>query len=300
MAAQGSASCPNKCSFCNVATYYGDYRRKDPARTVDEMLYFYKKYGHQIFHMLDSLVNDVVSDIAHEIIRKELPFYWDGYFRVPDSCPREMTLLWRRGGFYRARIGVETGSQRVLDMMGKKITVEQTREAISNLASAGIKTTAYIVIGHPGETEEDFQQTLDFVEDLKNDIWEAECNPFTYFYSGQGGSDAWADTRVLLYPEWAKDMLITQTWIVGRDHSREEMFSRISRFVQHCKRLGISLPWSMKGVNQSDKRWKMLHRNAVPALKDLFKKAGLIEKNKFVKEYTLAQDTLEDEGEFNF
>ena len=299
MAAQGSSSCPNHCSFCNVTTFYGEYREKDPVRTVEEMVQLNRTYGCKVFHMMDSLLNDVVTDIAREFIKRDITLYWDGYFRVPASCPKDMALLWRKGGFYRARIGVESGSQRVLNLMNKGITVDQIRETISNLASAGIKTTAYIVIGHPGETEEDFQQTLDLIEELKTDIWEAECNPFTYFYSGQGRSDEWEAKRILLYPPWAKDMLITQTWIVNDTPKREEMFGRIYRFVEHCKRLGVAIPWSVLDVNHSDERWHRLHKNAVPRLFDLMKKNEYRDEDKDVKE-TIKAKYIVDEKEFEF
>jgi hypothetical protein len=240
------------------------------------MIYLYKKYRCQIFYMADSLLNGVITDIANEFIRRDVSLYWDGYLRVLKTCSTDMTFLWRRGGLYRVRMGIETGSQRILDLMGKGITVDQIRETISKLAYAGVKTTAYIVIGHPGETEDDFQQTLDLIEELKNDIWEAECNPFTYFYSGQGKTGAWVDSKTLLYPPWAKDMLITQTWFVNEAPAREVMFNRICRFVELCRKLGISVPWSMQGVNQSDERWHRLHKNAVPRLSDIIKKKGYI------------------------
>ncbi len=299
LAAQGSKSCPNQCSFCNVASFYGEYREKDAVQTVEEMIRLNREYGCKLFYMLDALLNGVITEISDEFIKREITLYWDGYFRVPEECPKETALKWRRGGFYRARIGVESGSQKVLDMMDKKITVSQIRETISNLAYAGIKTTAYIVIGHPGETEEDFQQTLVLMEELKNDIWEAECNPFTYVYSGQGKSDIWENKRILLYPRWAKDMLITQTWIVNEKPSREEMYNRISRFVRHCRQLGISVPWSFQDVIRSDERWVKLHKNAVPRLIDLKKRNQCLNETRHVKEI-LTANYIEDKEGFDF
>jgi radical SAM superfamily enzyme YgiQ (UPF0313 family) len=303
LAAQGSVSCPNRCSFCNVANFYGEYREKAPQILVEEMIKLYKKYGRQLFHMLDALLNPIITEMAGEFIKSGTALYWDGYFRVDESaCDIETVFLWRRAGFYRARIGVESGSQRVLDSMGKNITVDRVKKNIANLAECGIKTTVYVVIGHPGETGDDFRQTLDLVEELKNDIWEAECNPFTYFYTGQSGNDndKWAGRRILLYPESAKDMLLYQTWIVNGSPPREEMYRRVNRFVRHCKRLGISLPWSLFDVNKSDNRWKRLHKNAVPSVLELSRKDIYIDECRDVKPYLPAQDTWEDDGEFDF
>lgn len=91
-------------------------------------------------------------------------FYWDGFLRADKHvCDPANTLLWRRGGFYRAKLGVESGSLKILEKMGKKITLQQIKDAVSSLAYAGIKTTTFWVIGHPGETEEDFHMTLERV-----------------------------------------------------------------------------------------------------------------------------------------
>jgi len=113
-------------------------------------------------------------------------------------------------------MGLESGSPRILEAMGKKITPARTREAVSALAQAGIKTTSYWVIGYPGETEEDFQQTLDLVEEMKDDLYEADCNPFAYFLTGPGGIGPVGEKNRsrLLYPPETRDMLMLQTWIL--------------------------------------------------------------------------------------
>ncbi len=300
LAVQGSASCPNQCSFCNVAAFYGEYKMKPAPDIVAEMRQLHDRYGLQLVHMLDALLNPVVDELSARLSEAGLSFYWDGYFRVdPIAADMERVMRWRRGGYYRARIGVESGSQRILDLMGKEITVEQTRTTIMNLARAGIKTTAYIVIGHPGETEEDFQRTLDLVEQLRDYIWEAECNPFTYFYHGQSGNREWEENRRLLYPADASEMLVTQTWFVDVPPAREEMYRRVNRFVEHCRRLGVNIPWSLDSVNKSDERWKRLHANAVPPVTEFIKRNNHVDENKYVQQVLMAEEVSFDEGEFD-
>jgi hypothetical protein len=164
LAATASASCKYGCSFCVARKVGGEYRAKNPIQTVDEMIIMYRKYGHQLFFMTDSLINPVVTDLANEFIKSGVSLYYDAYFKVDEpSGDIRNTILWRRGGLYRVRLGTESGSQRILDAMDKRITVDQIKATVSALAYAGIKTTTYWVIGHPGETEADFQQTLDLV-----------------------------------------------------------------------------------------------------------------------------------------
>lgn len=267
IAATASSSCPNKCSFCNASKYMGEFKRKNAKQVVDEMERIYKTYGNQLFFMTDSLLNPSIDELSEEFKRLEVPLYYDCYFRVDtESADLDNTFRWRRGGLYRTRMGIESGSQKILDLMDKKITVEQTKAALYGLASAGIKTTAYIVIGHPDETEEDFQMTLDLMEEMKDYIWQAEPNPFYYHYAGQFASDSWADKRMLLYSESARDMLVFDTWTLNCYPLREERYDRVHRFMMHCKKLGIPNPYSAKEIYDADERWKRLHQNAVPSV----------------------------------
>ena len=140
--------------------------------------------------------------------------------------------------------------------------------------------------------------TLDLISELKNNIWEAECNPFNYFYTGQQNADQWAEHRLLLYPEGATDLLISQTWTLDTQPSREEVYRRVNRFVQHCKRLGIPNPYSLQDIYQADERWKRLHKNAVPSLAHLRDLDMVIDESRRIKELIFAQKAKHDEGDF--
>jgi radical SAM superfamily enzyme YgiQ (UPF0313 family) len=281
---------------------WGRYRRKSARQIADECLTLYETYGHQLFLMCDSLLNPLITDLAQEFLERPQSIYWDGYLRADKPvCDTEKTMLWRRGGFYRARLGLESGSQHILDLMGKKITPDQIVEAVSSLAYAGIKTTTYWIIGHPGETEEDFLQTLDLIEGLKDKIYEADCNAFGYTPTGQVNSEQWRQTgkSTLLYPEGARDMLITQTWFLDCEPSREETIRRLNRFVLHCRKLGIPNPYSLYDIHQADLRWKRLHKNAVPALVDFEDSGGQIRENKGLKPLLRVKE-VQEEGDFDF
>ncbi len=301
LSATASASCIYQCSFCVGAKVGGPYRHKNPAQTIAEMIKLYKKYGHQLFFMTDSLLNPIVSDLAREFIKSGVSLYYDSYFKVDDaSGDIENTLLWRRGGLYRVRLGTESGSQHILEEMDKRITVEQIKATLSALAYAGIKTTTYWVIGHPGETEADFQQTLDLVEELKNDIFQAECNYFLVHYSQQTEANKWAPYRKLLYPEEAKKMLLFEYYTLDYIPRREETFQRIYRFEAHCRKLGIPNPYSYTEHIKADERWRKLHKNAVPPLLDFKRSGKYIDENQKIKLPSYAVNDIPKELNFSF
>jgi radical SAM superfamily enzyme YgiQ (UPF0313 family) len=303
LSATASASCKYACSFCVAQKVAGKYRVKDPARTVDEMIRMYKKYVHQLFFMTDSLLNPVVTDLASEFIKSGISLYYDTYFKVDDaSGDINNTMHWRQGGLYRVRLGTESGSQRILDEMDKRITVEQIKKAISALAYSGIKTTTYWVIGHPGETEEDFQATLDLIEELKDDIFQAECNYFLVHYSRQTKAEDWRKNIRLLYPESALDMLIFQyyTPAPGFEPSREETFRRVHRFDAHCRKLGIPNPYSYSAHVEADERWRRLHPNAVPPVVEFVKRDHYINDTQHLNIPSLAINKREECSDFDF
>lgn len=299
--ATGSSSCPYQCNFCNSATYWGKFRKKDPELLVEEMIKLYKKYGVQLFFMTDAMLNPVIDELSRGLLESGFSFYYDSYFRVDEpSGDIDRTLLWRRGGLYRVRLGVESGSQRILDAMNKQVTPDQIKTALAGLAYAGVKTTAYWLVGYPGETEEEFQMTLDLLEELKDDIWQAECTPFTYHHSGQAGSDSWKDKRTLLYSEDVEDMIVSKNWTLDCYPPREEAFSRLFRIVRHCKELGIPNPYSLQDHYEADMRWKRLHKNAVPSLLEFRDHMNYIDENKAVKMMAMAENLRQDAGNFSF
>lgn len=301
LVATASASCPNQCSFCSTQRYYGNHRIKDVKQTSAEMIELHRRYRHQLFFMTDSLLNPVVSDLAKEFARSQYSLYYDTYFRVDDaSANLENTILWRRGGLYRVRLGTESGSQRILDMMGKNITPSQIKTAVSTLAHAGIKTTTYWVIGHPGETEEDFQKTLDILEELQYDIYQAEANPFHYHSSSQFGADQWAGKKMNLYSKKAQKMLIFETWTANIEPLRKEAYQRLFRFDKHCRNLGIPNPYSLDDYVRAEERWEKLHKYAVPSILEFLSKTGDINENKNIKNVSLAKNIRQPVEDFEF
>ncbi|MCU0288711.1 MAG: radical SAM protein [Acidobacteria bacterium] len=299
LASYSSRSCPFSCAFCSEKILWGKYRKKNHGQIAAELKQLASKYNTQLFLMSDSLLNPTASGLSQTIIESGLSLYWDGYLRVDQAaCDPDQTFQWRRGGFYRARLGLESGSPRTLEAMGKKITPTQIKETLSALAQAGIKTTTYWVTGYPGETDADFQQTLDLLEEMKDDIYEADCNPFSYFLTGQVKSTGWASEYQsrTLYPPETLPMLMLQTWELEAPPFREERFHRVNRFADWCRKQGIPNPYSLREIYEADERWKKLHANAVPPLADFInaKNSGItsissITENKHLKKIVRGQ-----------
>ena len=297
-----SRSCPFQCKFCSETLQWGRYRKKPVTQIVEEAIRLHKKYGNQLILFSDSLLNPVMKYLPGEFLKKEDVIYWEGWLRVDKYSADIMnTFTWRRSGFYQARLGIESGSPHVLTLMNKKITIPEIKESIANLAAAGIKTTTLWVVGYPGETAEDFQQTLDLIEELRYDIYEAECRPFYYYLTGQPGSinDSWIGYKPMrLYPEEYDRLLVFRTWILDGMPDREEIYDRVNRFVLHCEKLGIPNPYSLREIYEADERWKQLHKNSVPPLTEFKKPGSTIDECRGIHELLAVPDSLRDIEEF--
>ena len=304
MSANASVGCPFNCTFCTIPVQWGKYRQKSPQQVAAELINLYRKYGSQLFLLVDSLLNPLITDLAREFIESGVCIYWDGSLRVsPAVCNSDNTLLWRRGGFYRAHLGIETGSQRILDAMDKRITLDQIKTALSTLAGAGIKTTTFWVVGYPGETEDDFLQSLKLAEELKDDIYETTIRPYLYYEMKQEyfHDGLVSHKNIPLYPAYAREKLLVESLIMDSEPSREETVRRLNRFDQHIRELGIPNPYSLFELNQADQRWQELHQNAVPPVIRFKDTQNYINECRTVEKIFRLQNKLaDDDGLFGF
>ena len=104
---------------------------------------------------------------------------------------------------------------------------------------------------------------------MKDYIWQAECNAFRYYCGAHNADETWKEKRIRLYPEEMDDMLLFTTYTLDIEAGRKEAFDRLFRFINHCKQLGIPNPYSGYEGYEADKRWKELHKNAVPTVTEI-------------------------------
>lgn len=294
MAYYGSRGCPFRCNFCSVNSQWGKFRKKSATRIVEELSQLYRRYGTQLFLLVDSLLNPFATALSKAFIESGHCLYWDGSLRADKNvCNIDNTILWRNGGFYRAHLGIESGAPHVLELMHKDISPGQIKTAVSSLAFAGIKTTTFWIVGYPGETETDFQQTLDLIEELKDDLYECVPRPYLYYKNVEE-----KEKSILLYPGEAKDKLIVRTWIRDCDPQREVIYQRLNRFTRHIRNLGIPNPYSWHEINKADLRWQTLHENAVPSLIEFKEKGSYINECRGVEKLCVLEDAIQDDDDF--
>ncbi len=183
-----SRGCVYWCDFCTAVRMFGRrYRMRSPKSVVDELEFLYKKYGEDQYTFYDdafTVDQARVEEICDEIIRRKLPIKWDCETRV-DMFTKRLLHKMRKAGCIALWLGVESGSQKIIDEMRKGITIEQTERAFRWAREAGLMTVASVILGFPGETKESAWETIKLVQRINPDdigIYVATPYPGTPMY----------------------------------------------------------------------------------------------------------------------
>lgn len=166
-----SRGCPYKCIFCDRPHLGKQFRARSAKNVVDEMEECVNM-GIREFLVYDdtfTIQRQRVLDVCDEIIRRKLDIGWDIRARV-NTVDENMLRKLRHANCERIHYGVEAGTDRVLKILQKGITVEQARRAFRLTTKAGISTLAYFMVGSPTETREEVMETIRFAKSLGPDF----------------------------------------------------------------------------------------------------------------------------------
>lgn len=173
--------CPYRCTFCAGKLTNGEKLRKRGITSIlNEINMLYSERGIREFHLVDdnfTLDRNYVKSFLKELILR----HWDISLATPngvrlDTLDEELLSLLKESGLYLISLGIESGSNRVLKLMKKNLTVEKTKEAIRLIKKFDIDIAGFFILGFPGETKEEILKTIKL--SLELDL--VRANYFTY------------------------------------------------------------------------------------------------------------------------
>lgn len=168
-----SRGCPFHCFFCLATPVSGaKVRKRSPENIVMEIRECVEKYNIRNFLFWSDIFNvdrKWTFDLCNAIIDSGLDITWSANTRA-DTADLEMAELMYKSGCRLVSIGVESGSQYMLEQMGKKITLDDVRRTVKVFKKAKIRIYNYFVIGLPWETEETAEETIRFAIELDSDF----------------------------------------------------------------------------------------------------------------------------------
>ncbi len=156
----------HRCAFCDTSLpYIGDYRAPKASTVVDRMERVMAQTGRTGFHFVDeALPPKLLGEVAEEILRRGLTLSFWGNIRFEKAYTAELCDLLAEAGMVAVSGGLEVASDRLLKLMDKGVTIQQTAEACRHLRDAGIMVHTYLMYGFPTET---LQETVDALETVR-------------------------------------------------------------------------------------------------------------------------------------
>lgn len=184
-----SRGCPFHCFFCLATPVSGTkVRTRSAENIIAEVKECIEKYNIKNFLFWSDIFNfdrEWTLNLCNKIIESGLKFTWSANTRA-NTMDEEMAKLMYKAGCRLVSIGVESGSQEVLDKIGKKITLDDIRNTVRILKKNKIKIYNYFVIGLPWETEKTVKETINFAIELDSNFisfYTATPLPGTKFFA---------------------------------------------------------------------------------------------------------------------
>ncbi|MBI5524864.1 MAG: radical SAM protein [Deltaproteobacteria bacterium] len=199
-----SRGCVNRCVFCIEHRIWERFRWRSASHIFREIREATERWGAGKIEANDSLFNGNIS-VLHELggmlIAEgiHLPWGCEGIIRK-EMAPGLLAKLKNAGCGY-ITYGLESASANVLRLMGKRTDLSVASRVIRDTSAAGILQKVNIMVGFPGETEDDFRSTLDFLTDNRRFL--TEVNPsdgFTGIFPGTELYDRHLDFGVTFAP----------------------------------------------------------------------------------------------------
>jgi len=159
-----SRGCPYDCAFCAASTVAGRKVRYRPLDSVLDEIALLRSRGVREIHLEDdnfTFDRDYALGFTEAVARRFPGLSW--------ACPNgarlqslddELLALMRRGGCHSIGLGIESGSQRILERIGKGQSLEEVRQAVHRVHRAGIGAVGFFILGLPGETRDDVEATI--------------------------------------------------------------------------------------------------------------------------------------------
>lgn len=164
--------CPYDCIHCiSKLIWKRRIRYRDVVSIVDEIEECINLYNIREFNFYDdtfTLNKKRVIKVCREIRKRELNIAWVCFGRV-NIIDREMVKEMKKAGCRKISFGLESGSQKILDIMRKNTTLEMGRKAVSIVDEAGLDVHASFMFGNIEETKETIRKTIDYAKSLKID-----------------------------------------------------------------------------------------------------------------------------------
>lgn len=163
-----SRGCPFNCTFCS-SLWERRTRFRSISNIVEEIEYLIEKYNVQNIYFKDDTFTanrKRILSFCDTLMQKKIKINWECLTRI-ELIDEELILRMREAGMFNLKIGIETGSERLLSATNKNLSLQEIRRGAAILNRLGEKWSAFFMLGYPDETEAEMQQSWDLIEEIK-------------------------------------------------------------------------------------------------------------------------------------
>jgi anaerobic magnesium-protoporphyrin IX monomethyl ester cyclase len=157
-----SRGCPFDCSWCSKPTFGRTFRQQSPERVMAELRALKERYRVDYVRFCDDVFGvsrPWINRLLSLLEESELGLQWECLARV-DLLKPDLLHRMRATGLARVYVGVESGSQKMLDLMNRGTRLAQVERTADALRREGVRQFWFLMLGYPGETLEDIEATL--------------------------------------------------------------------------------------------------------------------------------------------
>ena len=158
--------CPYTCKWCSTAVYGQSYRRRPADMVAAELLMLKQTYQPDSIWFVDDVFtvsHKWIKSFHEEVLKQDAIIPFECITRA-ERLDDEILQLLKEAGCFRIWIGAESGSQKIIDAMDRRVDVNVVKDAIQKTNALGIETGTFIMVGYPGEDEEDIKETITYLK----------------------------------------------------------------------------------------------------------------------------------------
>ena len=163
-----SRGCIRWCTFCCDSPLKRPYRVRDAKNVAREIKFHVEKYKRKRFEFSDLLINgnlDFLDKLCDLLIDMDLHVAWGGQATVRRDMDSSLFKKMKKAGCGGLTFGIESFSDKVLKLMRKGVTAQDIKETLTKAKESGMLVEVNLIVGFPGETEEDIENSIAFVRD---------------------------------------------------------------------------------------------------------------------------------------
>jgi len=220
--------CPYTCKWCSTAVYGQSYRRRPAHLVADEIELLKTEYGVEALWFVDDVFtvsHKWLNELYAEFKKRNLVIDFEIITRA-ERLNDEVLQQLKEMGCFRIWIGAESGSQRIIDLMDRRVDINLVKDMMLRTQDYGMESGTFIMVGYPSETLADVKQTATYLKNAKPSLL-----TITKTYPIKGTA---------LYQEVKDKLTVEPDWATSTDRDIEFELPYSKRFYKYAIRYIIN------------------------------------------------------------